>query len=101
MFEVVSQMDRRQTTLTLESLRNWKRRTQIKDMLMLDMDLLCVPFVNKLQLFLILRYEDIVRKPEEQLSKISERFNISVGGMENFLQRHNSAKWKDNKKDSR
>ena len=51
--------------------------------------------------FCVCRYEDIVRKPEEQLSKISERFNISVGGMENFLQRHNSAKWKDNKKDSR
>jgi len=55
---------------------------------------------NKENNLLVLKYEDIVRKPEEQLSKISERFNISVGGMENFLQRHNSAKWKDNKKDS-
>ena len=54
-----------------------------------------------MDIFCVCRYEDIVRKPEEQLSKISERFNISVGGMENFLQRHNSAKWKDNKKDSR
>ena len=47
------------------------------------------------------RYEDIVHKPEEQLISISKRFNISlIGQVENFLQTHNSARWKGNSKEN-
>ena len=46
------------------------------------------------------RYEDIVHNPEEQLIFISKRFNVSlIGQVENFIQSHNSARWKGNSKE--
>lgn len=49
---------------------------------------------------LVLKYEDIVHKPEEQLISISKRFNVSlIGQVENFIQSHNSARWKGNSKE--
>lgn len=48
---------------------------------------------------MVLKYEDIVHKPEEQLISISKRFNVSlIGQVENFIQSHNSARWKGNSK---
>lgn len=49
---------------------------------------------------MVLKYEDIVHKPEEQLISISKRFNVSlIGQVENFIQSHNSARWKGNSKE--
>ena len=58
-------------------------------------------FIEMLKFNSEFRYEDIVHKPEEQLISISKRFNISlIGQVENFLQTHNSARWKGNSKEN-
>ena len=39
------------------------------------------------------RYEDIAVRPQEQLTMIGEKFNLSLSRRDHFLSLHNSAQW--------
>lgn len=50
---------------------------------------------------LVLKYEDIAERPQEELDRISQKFNLSLARTEQFLTSHNSAKWEEKRRDEK